>query len=264
MKIVKMIVGIITVIQCVGCSVQPLAAIPSVQAVAMDTSDVKVIETHTHEDEHASSPVITEVSVEKSAKQKFVEELISKFPAHLSTSLTLIQVNDSFGVRGLSNGSRMYINLGKMSDQELSAVVIHELGHVIDLGYLLGKETPSPFMDGTSQVYANDPSVGFYSISWEASNKRKSRTPLDYVSGYAMSDPFEDFAESFAYYVLQGQNFRKMAKENEALKQKYSFIKEFIFQNKEFDLGEAAYISDGRSYDVTVLPYKFENLIAAL
>ena len=48
---------------------------------------------------------------------------------------------------------------------------------------------------------------------------------------------YEDFAESCALYLLDGKVFREKIKSNQYLRQKYNFIKQYIFNGKEFDTG---------------------------
>ncbi len=49
--------------------------------------------------------------------------------------------------------------------------------------------------------------------------------------------PQEDFAESFTYYRLQGSVFREKAKRNIYLKQKYDFLKDYVFDGMEYNTG---------------------------
>ncbi len=49
--------------------------------------------------------------------------------------------------------------------------------------------------------------------------------------------PSEDFAESFAFYLFQGNVFREMAKDNIYLQQKYDFLKNHVFEGIEYNTG---------------------------
>ena len=85
---------------------------------------------------------------------------------------------------------------------------------------------------------------------------------MDFVSGYAMTDPFEDFAESYAYYILHGTEFRRLARVNNSVKQKYDYLKTTVFEGKEYFIGdpELRRMNYGmRNYDVTVLPYNIDR-----
>jgi hypothetical protein len=58
--------------------------------------------------------------------------------------------------------------------------------------------------------------------SWKPSEEAK------FVSGYARSNPAEDYAESCMNYILHPQELKSKAPE------KYAYMKEFHFKNKEF------------------------------
>ena len=117
----------------------------------------------------------------------------------------------------------------------------------------------SKFVDGSKRIYLNDKSLDFYKISWEDDKTMKDDADkLDFVSGYAMTDPFEDFAESYAYYILHGTEFRLLTRYNQEIKQKYNYLKNEVFAGNEFINGNPVITNmkiSSRDYDVTVLPY---------
>ena len=51
----------------------------------------------------------------------------------------------------------------------------------------------------------------------------------DFVSGYALTNDYEDFAESLTMFVLFNEEFAQRAQKNEALKKKYLFLQDFVF-----------------------------------
>ena len=169
--------------------------------------------------------------------------------------------------RGLGGGSTVSIRCVNVTDSELVGVMVHEMGHVMDTGVLQGHPNSgeSAFKDGDNPIFNDDPSLNFYNIDFNADEKTKSNTTeFDFVSTYAMSDPFEDFAESYAYYILHGTEFRKLAKDNESLTEKYNFLKNQVFNGKEFDSGyQDLAVTGVRHYDVTVLPYDLKKFIGA-
>lgn len=80
-----------------------------------------------------------------------------------------------------------------------------------------------------------DPSDSFYAISWDSYKVKKKGAKLaDFVSGYALSNKYEDFAESFSYYVFHNAEFKKRAKDNGMLAKKYEFFAKKLFVGKEF------------------------------
>lgn len=166
--------------------------------------------------------------------------------------------------RGLGGGSTIYLRCVNVSDEELVSVLVHEMGHIMDTGVLSGDASAgeSSFKDGPNPVYKNDLSLPFYKVSFDSENKLQEQAQRkDFVSGYAMSDPFEDFAETYAYYVLHGDEFKKMAKNNSKLTRKYYYMKYFVFGGKEFSNGNLLNLRMV-NYDVTVLDYDLSRFLA--
>ncbi len=56
----------------------------------------------------------------------------------------------------------------------------------------------------------------------------------DFVSGYALSNKYEDFAESFSFYVFHNEDFAARAVKNTILSKKYDFFKKHVFDEDEF------------------------------
>ncbi len=169
------------------------------------------------------------------------------------------------GRRGLGGGDTIILRCSNMDDHELIGVLIHEVGHIYDTGVMEGSlwSGESEFMDGKVPVYNDDKSLQFYQISFlDEQTKKPETTTLDFVSGYAASDPFEDFAESFTYYILHGENFRQLAKFNPVLSSKYNFLKYQVFNGDEFK-GLSTESADllHRNYDVTVLGFDYKNYL---
>jgi len=154
---------------------------------------------------------------------------------------------------------------GNVPDAEFRALFVHEFGHLTDLGCLTGtsNSASSAFQDGKEIIYQNDPSVEFYSISWlNKDTKRHGAKEADFVSGYASWDPFEDFAESFIYYVLQRDAFRERAQSNTALARKLQWLETNIFT-------EPLHIATSKSpwtgkvpWDITKLAYEWHPGVA--
>lgn len=159
--------------------------------------------------------------------------------------------------RGLGGETTMIVT-GNVPDNEFMALIIHECGHVADLGGLRGrnKNRPTSFFDGSTPIYGDDASVAFYSISWlNSQTMQPNMDDTDFVSGYAESDPFEDFAETFAYYALQQGEFQKLASRNSILKAKYDFMEQIVFANTP-DLAIGQHVRGSKvPWDVTKLPY---------
>lgn len=130
--------------------------------------------------------------------------------------------------------------------KEALAVSIHEFGHYLDL-YILKK------------TVFKDLSDDFYSISWEKTNILKSDSKLeDFVSGYAMTNMYEDFAESFTFYILHNKEFQSRAWKSINLWKKYEFFRKYIFPNKEFITDKYSFkIEQDYVWDTTKLDFDF-------
>jgi hypothetical protein len=174
---------------------------------------------------------------------------------------------NSTGRRGLGGGSTIILRCQNVTEQEMVSVLVHELGHIKDTGVMQGNfwAGESEFRDGKSSIFENDLSLEFYRISFENDQELKAdSTDLDFVSGYAKTDPFEDFAETYNYYLLHGDNFRQLARNNEVLEKKYNFMKEKVFDGQEFDFQSEEDLSllTKRKYDSTVIGYNLEKFLA--
>lgn len=109
-----------------------------------------------------------------------------------------------------------------MKDSEFLSVLVHEFAHYYDVYTLSG----NAFWD-RSQV--------FYNIGWDSTNRMKKWLEVhDFVSGYSMTNKYEDFAESYIYYVLHNSDFFKKAEESEILMRKYNYFRENIFTRDQF------------------------------
>jgi len=201
-----------------------------------------------------------------SIKQNQIETALKKMPqAHADSVENIILDYNPQAHRGLGGNSLIILRAVNMSTEEMVGVLIHELGHNVDYAYLSPENTErkSTFLDGKTPVYESDPSLDFYRISWLSDSKRKkAATKLDFVSGYAMTDPFEDFAESYVYYVFHNKDFKQLAASSKALYAKYRFMKYEVFGGAEFDSGEGQVDENKRPWDITVLNYDVAQFLS--
>lgn len=148
----------------------------------------------------------------------------------------------------------MWVNLywvHDMQDFECSSVWIHELGHFIDL-YFLKK---SVFTDVSNY---------FYNISWSSVKIINSWQDItDFVSGYAMTNKYEDFAESFTYFVLHNDDFKQKSEKSKYLKAKYDFFSNYLFLNKEFIWTDFSTGNKILPYyrDITKISFSLQNFL---
>ena len=201
-------------------------------------------------------PVVNQDDI-KVHHRELADKVLRSLPFYCRDNLKTFYVRyDKPANRGLG-GETTIIVTGSVPDNEFMALVVHECGHVTDLGGLRGSEASglTKFFDGDTAIYADDPSIAFYSLSWStASTRKKGSKDADFVSGYAKSDPFEDFAESFVYYALQEKEFFRLAQTGGVMKAKFEFMQWLFGDNASFADGLHM---RGKSipWDVTKMPY---------
>lgn len=163
------------------------------------------------------------ITIDDSLLEKIKENAQSKKFAPKINPLHLIIDGTRKEPRGQVSGNSLILS-GKISgESESLKVFVHELGHIIDIYYLPTHE------DGA------DLSNSFYDVSWiDYDAKKKDAKIWDFVSGYALSNKYEDFAESFAFYVFHNDEFLKRAESNESLQKKYDFFRDNVFVDNEF------------------------------
>ena len=242
-----------------------IATLPEVAATPVET----------HE---AAKPKLNSIRFSESADGKNYQpveterksellQVMGKLPsAHISSLKNLILDNNPEANRGLGGKSLIILRGVDMDKPEEAAVLIHEIGHNVDLGYLNGSDdaSASEFKDGRTVVREGDPSLDFYRISWANEKARlKTTVNFDFVSGYAMTDPFEDFAETYAYYILHNRDFQSKMQTSEALAKKYDYMKNEVFGGRVFDTGvsEDGQMLNQRPWDVTVLNYDLNSFL---
>ena len=204
-------------------------------------------------------------------KKKEILSVLEKLPQNQISDLKNIVLDyDPDAWRGKGGKSIIIIRAVNMDDEEFFGVMIHEIGHNVDLGYLKenSQKKASEFTDtavgGTTvPIYESDLSVNFYRISWsDTKTRKKDAGNQDFVSGYAMSDPFEDFAETYAYYILHNKDFLSRAQESDKLMEKYNFMKNTVFKGRVYDTGETISGKLAKQpWDVTVLSYSLSDFL---
>lgn len=180
---------------------------------------------------------------------------VEAIPCELLSGLEAIVIFDDLTKsRALAGAHALHLRSDFFSLPEAKNVLIHELGHIADLSGLKSAtyDETSSFYDGNIPVYADDPSLLFYTISWKNTFHRHANARReDFVSGYAFTNPFEDFAESFLFYIAHANTFRAYAEKNPVLAAKYDFFKTYVFDGVEFNTGEVPTDLYARNWDAT-------------
>lgn len=138
-------------------------------------------------------------------------------------------------------------------DAEFAGLFVHEFAHVVDIVGLPNKQ-------------GKDLSNDFYRISWSLPTvKKATEKQSSFVSGYAATNQYEDFAESFVFYVFHNRVFAERALRDESLRQKYLFFREHIFADGQFEDSDYS-IGKVPSYlwDTTKLPVSLQKYLYSL
>lgn len=157
--------------------------------------------------------------------------------------------------RGLGGKTTIVID-GTVADREFMGLLAHECGHVIH-GNLLGGAASgaSGFRDGNDVFFRDSPAAAFFAVSWASERVMKAGlVDKDFVSGYAKSDAFEDFAETFTLFALHRSAMREQAKQSPVVAAKLQWMEIFL-PLPENALGQSTYAwNGGVPWDATKLP----------
>lgn len=170
-------------------------------------------------------------------------------------SLEVFFYKDKFDVRWKMQNKKIKLFwIYNMNLWEFLAVSIHEFWHFLDL-YILEKKVTYDLSDY------------FYNISWENTTNIKAwLEQKDFVSGYSMTNKYEDFAETFSYYILHNSDFLERTEYSNILKEKYNFFSRYVFRNDEFKTDKYKINTEIKSYyrDVTKIEFSLENFLQYL
>ena len=174
---------------------------------------------------------------------------------------TLIIKNDpDQKKRWYATKQSIVINIYNLSEEEVFEVLVHELGHTLDLWILQGTDSTlhTKFTEFWEPVFAlDDPSIPFYTLSRESEwIKRPWSNITDFCTIYGSQNPFEDFSECFNLYINHHNYFVSLSQTNSILLQKYHFIQSWIRQGNHYKNNTHTYSSDlsYRYRDSTKIP----------
>ncbi len=173
-------------------------------------------------------PVVNQPSIHAN-QQVLADAVLRRLPSECRDNLKNFYVLYKGATqRGLGGKTSIIID-GNAPDNEFIGLMVHECGHVIH-GNLLGNVAVSgvsAFKDG-KDIFANDSAASFFAISWTTPQVAKVGPKEDYVTGYAQSDCFEDFAETFTTYVLERPSLEARAKTNTVIAAKLAWMKQHL------------------------------------
>ncbi|MBC7503527.1 hypothetical protein H7169_00990 [Candidatus Gracilibacteria bacterium] len=184
-----------------------------------------------------------------------MKEILYSSPMQFDFSKLVIDIDGlQRKPRGRMQDARIILSPYIVRDTEFTKLFVHEMAHYIDIySFFLTKE-------------GGDISDEFYHISWQKPTvKRSSEETMDFVSGYAASNQYEDFAESFVFYVFHNATFADRAIRSESLRLKYLFFMNFVFpmgsfQGTDFSIGRVpSYL-----WDTTKVPFSLQKYLYSL
>lgn len=127
-------------------------------------------------------------------------------------------------------GIMVGMNRGIIIEQRLNELqAVHEFGHVLDYHGIRGiYEDKENYWKELEEKRKEIFTVPF------SYNPNMDSPPAGYMDVYSTANDAENFAQHFALYILDGEEFRKKSQEDMLLKKKYDFFKNELFNGKEF------------------------------
>ncbi len=121
------------------------------------------------------------------------------------------------------------MNRGSILEQPLTEQqAVHEFAHILDYHGIRGiyddKENHWKHLD--------EKRARIFNVTFKY-NPSASAAPAGYMDVYSTANDAENFAQHFAFYILQGEEFRNRAKSDSLLKEKYEFFKD-LFNGSEY------------------------------
>lgn len=185
-------------------------------------------------------------------RKKVIEEVLNSDEMRFwYRALSILIDANQVEPRGKMQGRSITLSASVLRDGEFLKLLIHELGHYVDIYTLVG---------------TSDPSDIFYRISWQDKTTKKSgETISSFVSGYAATNKYEDFAESFVFYIFHNREFSDRAMKNDSLRRKYLFFSQHLFVNGEFvDTDFRIGKIPGYLWDTTKVPISVQKYLYSL
>lgn len=166
---------------------------------------------------------------------------INQIDKLLVTETKVISQINGLTINGTQSDNRWYYTAQKITTNisimksylEFIEIVSHELWHLIDIDVLVwnARYFDEQFTEAWQKNFrTDDPSLNFYRLSRVSeSTQKKWSTYLDFVSGYAQTNPFEDFAETLNFYLHDNKAFNLMKQDNPILQKKYQFMEKLFW-----------------------------------
>lgn len=201
---------------------------------------------------HGSGYIVNSIGANQTieSRKKIIETVLESASMSFGyKALAILLDIHQIEPRGKMQGKSITLSANIVRDGEFLKLLTHELGHYVDIYTLVG---------------STDPSDVFYRISWQDKTTKKSgETISNFVSGYAATNKYEDFAESFVFYIFHNREFSDRAMKNDALRQKYLFFSRHVFprgdfMDTDFRIGKIpSYLWDTTKVPISVKKYLY-------
>lgn len=153
--------------------------------------------------------------------------------------------------RGRMKWRSITLSAAVTRDSEFLKLFAHEFAHFVDIYRLTGD-------------MITDPSQIFYRISWQDPRTKLAwQKQRNFVSGYAATNQYEDFAESLVFYVFHNRTFQERAIRDDVMRQKYLFFQTTVFPtgifvDTDFSLGKVpVYLWDTTKLSISLQKYLY-------
>ena len=190
------------------------------------------------------------------SRERVISQLLKSIPfsPFVQQPLSIYIDHTLIEPRGRMKWKKITLSSWVVKESEFIKLFIHEFGHVVDIYFL------------TPNNQWLDVSENFYRISWQNSTLKKAWQKQTYfVSGYAATNQYEDFAESFTFYIFHNRTFEERALRDEIMRQKYLFFRQNVFPHgsfvdTDFSLGKVP----SYFWDTTKLPISLQKYLYSL
>lgn len=106
---------------------------------------------------------------------------------------------------------------------------VHEFAHILDYHGIRGMyDDPQNHFKELELLRKEIFAVAF------AYDPHLSKAPFGYIDVYSTANDAENFAQHFAAYILDGEEFRTRARDDPLLKKKYDFFNNKLFHGREY------------------------------
>jgi hypothetical protein len=212
-------------------------------------------------DAFASDLSVRQVQISKTidtprvaSQEKMIHRLIgsSIFLDYTNQALSIVIDHTLVEPRGRMKWRSISLSSSIVRDSEFLKLFVHEFWHFFDI-YVLNSS------------WGKDSSLDFYNISWQSSVKKAWQGQKNFVSGYAATNQYEDFAESFVFYIFHNRVFEELALRDETLRQKYLFFQNTVFPSGAFlDTDYSLWKIPSYTWDTTKLPISLQKYLYSL